>query len=147
MSHSRLLQLTSNRPRQAAKSCPEGRTYHIAAKVGPFCRNGLSAKPNRARTSPLREYRSGGDLLRFKSLRSRQAATSCPAGRPYYIAAKVGPFCRNGRSAKPNTHAHLHAHPPPLATSETPNAFCWERRRTVAASREVLPGRQDLLKK
>jgi hypothetical protein len=61
----------------------------------------------------------------------------------------VGPFCRNGRSAKPN---------PELVPEHTMNVgrfgvdtavstrFAAIRVELVAAGRDVLPGRQDVLK-
>jgi hypothetical protein len=61
-----------------------------AAQVGPFCRNGRSAKPNRARTTACVKHQTScgshkfrPSLLQSESLWSQQAAKSCPAGRTY----------------------------------------------------------------
>ena len=107
--------------RPAAKSCPAGRTY---------CRSSLPQRTSDARRSGTTCPRWSNRRCQRNDVWSRPAAKSCPAGRTYCRSFLPDRTCR--RKA---TRSDLSALVKQKVSAE---------QRLVAASREILPGRQDL---
>ncbi len=88
----------------------------------------------------------------FRSIQFCPKTVGCGAPQKEFqkdlvlCCARVGPFCRNGRSAKPNRARtsrrtkHQHA----CGSRQVRELFAAIQVAQVAAGRDVLPGRQDV---